>query len=626
MECCECSIKSTKPLQCKTCKTILCSSQCLIHHIPKHHKTTSHLTHHSTKEIHSSSTKPKVTKTIKSKYLTEGTFITNTNLIPTQQFLMNPITSKTGTNIILGSGTFGHVVMERNVLDNKIYAVKYMDKSKLINLIGSLNQIYNEIDIHSRLHHDNIIRLYKCKETKHSFELIMEYANCGNLFHYIKHKRGLNEKEAFKFFIQVCNAVLFLHRNNLIHRDLKPENILLIDNDKVKLCDFGWCAKISNEQNRNTYCGTLEYMAPEMVNEQQYNKAIDIWSLGILLYELIHNYSPFRASNANNKEEIVNNIKKHEITFKANVSKECKELINAMLCANDNERITIEDIFVSDFVKKYERDNEYKNVKSKTIDVDRVIIPKGNINENETHESNNSIIINYSEEDSDNNGCIDNDEELDNVSLELCIKQQPHSLRNQNRNNLNINGDTLKETEEWINQNNNNNGSSGVGKGNKLTKSNALNTIHINFQRAKCCLNNNLFPKKKQTHNVSAFHHSMDMNITNINKQIHINETNNKINNIFFTSHKDNNTSNDTNNSNNNIKKIYKKFKLKNYSKSIDTTNYKLNTINVSQTQTRITNNNNYVSQLSTKPNSIISHKILFETINIVNNSKRNIT
>ena len=609
MECCECSLKSINPLQCKTCKTILCSSQCLIHHIPKHHKTTSHVNHHSTKEIHSSSTKPKASKLIKSKYLTEGTFITNPNLIPTKQFLMNPITSKTGSNIILGSGTFGQVVMERNVLDNKIYAVKYMDKSKLINLIGSLNQIYNEIDIHCRLHHDNIIRLYKCKETKHSFELIMEYANCGNLFHYIKHKRGLNEKEAFKFFIQVCNAVLFLHRNNLIHRDLKPENILLIDNDKVKLCDFGWCAKISNEQNRNTYCGTLEYMAPEMVNEQQYNKAIDIWSLGILLYELIHNYSPFRASNANNKEEIINNIKKHEITFKANVSKECKELINAMLCENDNERISIEDIFVSDFVRKYDRDNEYKNTKSKTINVD-----------NETLESNNSIIINYSEEDSDNNGCIDNDEELDNVSLELCIKQQPHSLRNQNRNNLNINGDTLKETEEWMNQNNNN-----VAKGNKFIKSNALKTIHINFQKAKCCLNNNLFPKKKQTHNAFAFHHSMDMNITNINKQIHINDNNNnKINNIFFTSHKDNNTIN--NNSNNNIKKIYKKFKMKNYSKSIDTTNYKLNTINVSQTQTGTINNNNYVSQLSTKPNSIISHKILFEAINIVNNSKRNIT
>jgi hypothetical protein len=269
--------------------------------------------------------------------------------------------------------------------------------------------------------------------------------------------------------------------------------------------------------------------------------------LGILLYELIHNYSPFRASNANNKEEIINNIKKHEITFKANVSKECKELINAMLCENDNERISIEDIFVSDFVRKYDRDNEYKNTKSKTIDVD-----------NETLESNNSIIINYSEEDSDNNGCIDNDEELDNVSLELCIKQQPHSLRNQNRNNLNINGDTLKETEEWMNQNNNNN----VAKGNKLTKSNALNTIHINFQRAKCCLNNNIFPKKKQTHNASAFHRSMDMNITNINKQIHINDNNNnsKINNIFFTSHKDNNTIND--NSNNNIKKIYKKFNI----------------------------------------------------------------
>ena len=589
MECCECSLKSTKPFQCKTCKTILCSSQCLIHHIPKHHKNTSQIKHHFTKEIQTSSTKPKA-KLIQSKYLTVGTFITNINSIPTYQFLMSPILSKTGKNIILGSGTFGQVIMERNILDNKIYAVKYMDKSKLMNLIGSLNPIYNEIDIHCRLQHDNIIRLYKCKETKHSFELIMEYANCGNLFHYVKHRRGLNEKEAFKFFIQVCNAVMFLHRNNLIHRDLKPENILLVDNDKIKLCDFGWCTQIASEQNRSTYCGTLEYMAPEMIMEQQYNKAIDIWSLGILLYELIHNYSPFRASDVNNKEEIIKNIKKHEITFQENVSKECKELINAMLCANVNERISIEDIFVSDFVKKNERD-EYKNTKSKTIDVERVIVPKGIVNE--TLESHNSIIINYSEENSDND-CIDNDEELDNVSLELCIKQQPHSFRNQNRNNLNIYGDTLKETEEWINQNNNNNNN--VAKGSNFLKSNVLNTIQINFQKAKSCLNNNLFPKKKQIHNSiinsSSFHHSMDMNNNNINKELHKSD-NNKIKKIFLSSqkenkHKDNNQlklNHIQSNSNNNIKKIYKKFKKKNYSKSIDSINYQLSTINSTQTQ-----------------------------------------
>ena len=110
----------------------------------------------------------------------------------------------------------------------------------------------------------------------------MEYANNQNLFNVIKKNNGMSEKEAFKYFIQAVSAVNFLHEQKLIHRDLKPENILIDKNDVVKLCDFGWCVELKYG-NRSTFCGTYEYMAPEIVTESPYNNSIDIWSLGILL-------------------------------------------------------------------------------------------------------------------------------------------------------------------------------------------------------------------------------------------------------------------------------------------------------------------------------------------------------
>ena len=91
----------------------------------------------------------------------------------------------------------------------------------------------------------------------------------------------------------MVNAIYFLHQNNYIHRDIKPENILLFENDVAKLCDFGWCVEFKDEP-RNTFCGTTEYMAPEMLNQKKYGKEIDVWSLGILLYEMLHGHSPFK--------------------------------------------------------------------------------------------------------------------------------------------------------------------------------------------------------------------------------------------------------------------------------------------------------------------------------------------
>ena len=259
----------------------------------------------------------------------------------------------------IGSGSFGKVYLSKNILDNKIYAIKHMDKNKLIKLLHSLKGIYHEIDIQSRIEHENIIKILYAYEDKESFDLVMEYAPNGNLFHYIRKNNGLNELQSFQLFIQVVNAVNFLHKNDLIHRDIKPENILLFNNEKdknnflVKLCDFGWCVKLDGE-TRKTFCGTTEYMSPELIEHRGYNKEIDVWSLGILLYEMIHGYSPFRPNKPKfNEKDVFENIKRHNLKFGKKVSERCKNLIYNLLAFNKNKRYKVEDIYDSEFVQYY---------------------------------------------------------------------------------------------------------------------------------------------------------------------------------------------------------------------------------------------------------------------------------
>ena len=232
----------------------------------------------------------------------------------------------------VGCGAFGEVYLAKHKKDGKQYAIKQMDKTKVIESGASHEIIYREIAIHRRIIHENIVRLYSNFEDENNFYLIMEYINCGTLFSLIKKSKCIDEKKAFKYFIQAVSAVNFLHENNLVHRDLKPENLLIDENDNLKLCDFGWCVDVSTG-NRITFCGTYEYMAPEIIKEMPYNFSIDVWSLGILLYELTHGYSPFRASNAENDDyaEIFKNIIKYNFKIEKDISKGCKDMITSMI-------------------------------------------------------------------------------------------------------------------------------------------------------------------------------------------------------------------------------------------------------------------------------------------------------
>jgi serine/threonine protein kinase len=138
-----------------------------------------------------------------------------------------------------------------------------------------------------------------------------------------------------------------LHQNNIIHRDIKPENILIGENNELKLCDFGW-AKVLTMETRQTFCGTMEYMAPEIVGSEKYDFGVDTWSLGILLYELLMGHSPFRAKKDKN---IMLKIKLHDLALdKSKLSNDCINLISGLLDPNPLNRLKIKDILVHPFI------------------------------------------------------------------------------------------------------------------------------------------------------------------------------------------------------------------------------------------------------------------------------------
>ena len=359
MKCFSCSKNIHKEIICEQCSNKFCSDSCIAFHYSFYHQNGN-----NKEEININNYSDNTNNIEKntSNFLTDGYLLKEIkyeSIYDIKNFKHHLVNGKPK---LLGYGSFGNVYLEINKINKKFYAIKHIEKRRILKALNTLEPIYNEIKIQSKICHPNIVKILYANESEKYFDIVLEYANKGNLFYYIKDNEYLSESQSFKIFIQIVNAIYFLHKNNFIHRDIKPENILLFDKNIAKLCDFGWCVEFKDEP-RNTFCGTTEYMAPEMLNEKNYGKEIDIWSLGILLYEMLHGHSPFKPdkANFNDKDVIKNIIYQKNIKYKSNLSKECIELMTHLIDKNIKRRYSLEDIINSKFVKKFEKStNNYK--------------------------------------------------------------------------------------------------------------------------------------------------------------------------------------------------------------------------------------------------------------------------
>ena len=207
------------------------------------------------------------------------------------------------------------------------------------------------------MNHENIVKLHDHAEQSNCIYLLLEHAEGGTLFGYLNKHVRLDVHMIAKFFVQTCRAVEHVHFRGFIHRDLKPENILLDKNTDIKLCDFGWCASINDHAYRKVVSGTYEYMSPETLYGQLQGYEADIWSLGVLLYELHHNIEPFKGRCV---KDVLHSIKNVPISFDMSVSPEAKDLIVRILTYDAKTRPNFQEIFSHPFVQKYFRENKPK--------------------------------------------------------------------------------------------------------------------------------------------------------------------------------------------------------------------------------------------------------------------------
>ena len=247
----------------------------------------------------------------------------------------------------LGKGAYGLVFRVKYKTNGKEFAMKVISKQTISNL-RMIDQLKNEFNILRKLNHENIIKLNGYFEDDRNIYFILELADDDHLYARLNKVEKFTEEEAAKCLFQMFKAVNYLHTQDppIIHRYIKPENILFV-NGVLKLADFGW-SNMKVNAARNTYCGTPDYLAPEMVLEKSHTEKLDVWTLGVLLFELVTGRAPFTpSSNIKDRKmaqrELSKNIVDVKMKIPSHVSKECTDLIKKLLQKDYKNRPSCEE-------------------------------------------------------------------------------------------------------------------------------------------------------------------------------------------------------------------------------------------------------------------------------------------
>ena len=258
----------------------------------------------------------------------------------------------------IGSGSFGRVYLATHLKTNIDYAIKVIDKRNKTNIEGK-PYFRREIEIMYKIRHPNCVRLFGNFEDENYCYFIMEYVPGGNLFSLMASNRntGLNIYLVASIMRELVSAIYYLHNMSppIIHRDIKPENVLLTNDSNIKLTDFGWSNYINFEgEQRLTFCGTPIYLAPEMIQNIGHDEHVDIWCLGVLLFELLTGTPPFIGQN---RVLLMKNIINVNISWpsppRLPIDPDAKDLISKILKKKPTERISLENIVKHNFFIKY---------------------------------------------------------------------------------------------------------------------------------------------------------------------------------------------------------------------------------------------------------------------------------
>jgi len=236
---------------------------------------------------------------------------------------------------VLGKGSFGKVMLVSQKTTKEKFAIKVLKKSSIIEE-DDVECTMTEKRVLT-LHHPFLTTLYATFQDANRLYFVMEFVSGGDLMFQIQRDRHFNESRSRFYAAEVALALMYLHSNNVIYRDLKLDNVLLDREGHIKIADFGMCkCNVTKDNPATTFCGTPDYIAPEILQELDYGHAVDWWAFGVLLYEMLSGQPPFEADH---EDDLFEAILHDEVLFPIWLSADSVNILNQFMTKNPERRL-----------------------------------------------------------------------------------------------------------------------------------------------------------------------------------------------------------------------------------------------------------------------------------------------
>ncbi|KAI4884758.1 hypothetical protein NFI96_012974, partial [Prochilodus magdalenae] len=238
---------------------------------------------------------------------------------------------------VLGKGSFGKVMLARLNSTDHVFAIKVLKKDIILQDDDVECTMTEKRVLSLACSHPYLTQLFCCFQNPERLFFVMEFVNGGDLMFHIQKSRKFEENRARFYTAEITSALIFLHSKGIIYRDLKLDNVLLDKDGHCKLADFGMCKEgIFEGAATGTFCGTPDYIAPEILQEMLYGPSVDWWALGVLLYEMLSGHAPFEAENEDDLFECILN---EEIIYASWLSASAVDILKAFLTKNPSRRL-----------------------------------------------------------------------------------------------------------------------------------------------------------------------------------------------------------------------------------------------------------------------------------------------
>ena len=244
---------------------------------------------------------------------------------------------------IVGMGAFAKVILVRKTETGEYFAMKVIPKSRLRHNKHLVETQKTERNVLARVDHPFIVRLYHAFQSKDKLYLVLDFINGGEVFYHLNQEGAFAEKRVQQYVAQMALAIGHLHSLGVLYRDLKPENVLLDADGYIKLTDFGISKQTSDINGKtSSFCGTPNYMAPEVIAGGSYGRSVDWWTLGILMFEMLVGRPPFMLAATDTNDVIFDRIahaSKKDVTVPFSVSPATQDFLYRILDADPSSRL-----------------------------------------------------------------------------------------------------------------------------------------------------------------------------------------------------------------------------------------------------------------------------------------------